>query len=106
MFFVQIHARYKDGSEGLVDSSALEGKILSGEISHFRRSHGWVNAAGAETRGTSKRIYSGSERRRDILSRQTGIRPSRSQDEMRPVLSLSDLVSRYWFMMRGQRIYR
>jgi hypothetical protein len=106
MFFVQIQVRFKDGREGLVDSPALEDMVASEEICHFRRSNGWVNASSAETRGTSKRTYAGSERRRDILSRQTGIRPSRSQDEMRPVLSLSDLLSRYWFMMRGQRIYR
>jgi len=106
MFFVQIQVRFKDGREGLVDSPALEDMVASGEICHFQRSHGWVNAASAETRGTSMRTYSGNERRRDNLSRQTGIRPSRSQDEMRPVLSLSDMVARYWFMMRGQRIYR
>jgi hypothetical protein len=105
MFFVQIQVRYKDGSEGLVDSPSLEDMIASGKISHFRRSQGWVNAAGAEMRGTCQRAYSCNERRRDILSRQTGFRPSRGQDEMRPALSLSDLMLRYWCMMRGESSY-
>ena len=106
MFFVQIQVRYKDGTDGLVDSPVLEEMIVSGEISHFRRSQGWVNAASAETRGTSIRTYAGYERRRDILSRETGFRSSKDQDYMRSVLSVSDLVYQYWCMIRRQRRYQ
>ena len=106
MFFVKIQVRYKDGSEGLVDSPALEEMIASGKISHFRRSYGWVIAANAETRGTSIRAYAGYERRRDILSRKTGFRSSKNQDYMYSVLSVSDLLYRYWCMIRRQRRYQ
>lgn len=106
MFFVKIQVRYKDGTEGLVDSPALEEMIVFGEISQFRRSHGWVNAACTETRGTSIRTYAGHERRRDVLSRETCFRLSKNQDYMRSVLSVSDLVYQYWCMIRRQRRYQ
>ena len=44
MLFVQIQVRYINGTEGFVDTPVLEEKIVSGEISHFRRSDGWVKA--------------------------------------------------------------
>ena len=106
MFFVQIQVRYKDGREGLLDSPALEDMVASGEICHFRRSNGWVNAASAETRGTSMRTYSGNERRRDNLSLEPVFRSSKQQNGMRQFLSVSDMVARYWCMMRGESGYR
>lgn len=106
MFFVQIQVRCKDGSELLINSFKLEEMIMSGEISHFRRSHGWVDAASAETRETSLRTYTGNERRRDILSRKSVFKSSRNQVHTRPKLSVSDLVTLYWRMLRGESSYR
>lgn len=105
MIFVQIQVRFKDGREEVLDSPNLEDLVASGEISHFRRSHGWVSAADAETRGTSKRTYAGNEKRRDLLSLNTVFTPSRLQEHESPSLSVSDLVSRYWCMMRGESCY-
>ena len=70
MLFTQIKVRYIDGSEGMVETPKLEELIDAGEISHFRRSEGWVDVIGAKTRSTVRGKPICSERRRDFLARQ------------------------------------
>jgi hypothetical protein len=80
--YTQIKVRYIDGHEDMIDSPKLEELIDSGEISHFRRSDGWVDVIGAKTRVTFRETFSVKERRRDFLARQavfgaTGSKSSR-----------------------------
>jgi hypothetical protein len=68
--YIQMKVRYIDGSEGMVDTPRLEELIESGEISHFRRSDGWVDVIGAKTRSAAREKPAYTERRRDFLARQ------------------------------------
>lgn len=80
MYHTQIKVLYIDGSEGMIDSRRLEELIDSGEISHFRRSDGWVDVIGSKTRTNAGESCPVKERRRDLLSRQTVFRTSAPQD--------------------------
>ena len=68
--YTQIKVRHIDGSEGMIDTPRLEELIDSGEISHFRRSEGWIDINGAKTRVKTRERLPCAERRRDCLARQ------------------------------------
>jgi hypothetical protein len=99
VIYVQIEVRYKNGVQGLVDSPKLEKLIESGEISHFRRSNGWVSVANAETRGKSERVYSGHERRRDNLSRQGVFQQSKPRHVVHGKAPFPRFILQYWSLM-------
>ena len=99
MIYVQIEVRYKNGVQGLVASPKLEKLIESGEISHFRRSNGWVSVANAETRGISERVYSGHERRRDNLSRQGVFLKPKAPHVIHRNVPFPRLILQYWSLM-------
>jgi hypothetical protein len=103
---VQIQVRYKNGVQGLVDSSVLEKLIESGEITHFRRSPGWVSVTTAKTRGVSEHAYSGLERRRDNLSRQGSFLASKARHDKRRHLLVKGLMLQYWGLMSRLILFR
>ena len=59
-----ILVRFEDGSFRKVPVELLGRLISSGEITHFRRSSGWVEAAGDQVRAHFSPCYQGPERRR------------------------------------------
>jgi hypothetical protein len=106
VIYVQIEVRYKNGVQGLVDSPKLEKLIESGEISHFRRSNGWVSVANAETRGISNGVYSGHERRRDNLSRQGVFLTSKTRYVVQGNVPASSFMYQYWSLMCKLNLFR
>jgi len=96
MYSQMIQVRFKDGTEEMIDAAALEGLIASCKISHFRRANGWVSAEETETRGVPKRIFTGQERRRDFLSRQTDFRFSKGDQDARIHEPVFKRMSLYW----------
>jgi hypothetical protein len=103
---VQIQVRYKNGIQGLVDSSVLEKLIESGEITHFRRSPGWLSVTTAKTRGVSEHAYSGLERRRDNLSRQGVFQTSKARHDIRRHVPVIGLMLQYWSWMSRLNLFR
>jgi hypothetical protein len=59
-----ILVRFEDGSFRKVPAALLGKLINAGEITHFRRSSGWVEAAGDSVRNHFSPSYQGRERRR------------------------------------------
>ncbi|MDY0269453.1 GSU3473 family protein [Trichloromonas sp.] len=59
-----ILVRFEDGSFRRIPADLLGRLISSGEITHFRRSSGWVDAAGDPVRAHYSPAYQGPERRR------------------------------------------
>jgi hypothetical protein len=106
MIYVQIQVRYKNGVQGLVNSPALEKLIESGDISHFRRSHGWVSVEHTKTRGISERAYQGYERRRDNLSRQGVFLTSKSRHAIHSHVPVTSLMLQYWGLMSKLNLFR
>lgn len=58
-----ILVRFEDGTFRKVPVDLLGRMISSGEITHFRRSSGWVDAAGDQVRSHFSPSYQGPERR-------------------------------------------
>ena len=106
MSYLQIQVRYKNGVQGLVDSTALERLIESGEISHFRRSHGWVSVADAEIRRNTNRAYVGSERRRDNLSRQGYFQTSKTRHVIHGHMPVSSFILQYFGLKSKLNLFR
>jgi hypothetical protein len=59
-----ILVRFEDGTFRKVPVDLLGRMISSGEITHFRRSSGWVHAAEDQVRSHYSPSYQGPERRR------------------------------------------
>ena len=59
-----ILVRFEDGTFRKIPVDLLGKMISSGEITHFRRSSGWVDAAAGEVRSHYSPSYQGPERRR------------------------------------------
>jgi hypothetical protein len=106
MKYIQIQVRYKNGVEGLIDSPSLENLIESREISHFRRSNGWVSVEHAKTRRMSGLVYSGHERRRDNLSRQGVFLKSKARHVIHGHVPVSGFMLQYWSLMSKLNLFR
>ena len=61
---MMILVRFEDGSFRKVPAALLGKLISSGEVTHFRRSSGWVDAASDSVRTHYSPSYHGQERRR------------------------------------------
>jgi len=97
MMYSQImQVRFKDGTEETINAAALEELIASCKISHFRRADGWMSAEEAETRGKPKQMFTGHERRRDSLSRQTDFRFAKGLQDSRVHVPVFKRMSMYW----------
>ena len=96
MYSQIMQVRFKDGTEEMIDAAALEELISSCKISHFRRADGWVSAEETATRGTPMRMFTGYERRRDSLSRQTDFRFSQRDQDTRVREPVFKKMSLYW----------
>ncbi len=60
---MMILVRYEDGSFRKVPASLLGKLIKSGEVTHFRRASGWIEATSDAVRTHFSPLYGGSEKR-------------------------------------------
>lgn len=97
--YTQMKVRYIDGHEDMIDTPKLEKLIDSGEISHFRRSDGWVDVIGAKSRGAGRENLSCSERRRDFLARQAAFRATGSRGAMHVAMPRIGRITQFWAVM-------